>query len=320
MLGRPGAGSQPPPASRRQKTARSWKPSRPPSVQRSSSKPAAKNRSSPAAGWARGRAALHERHHAVADLVAEATTRTGEPRLVLVHAEVEGAFRKTIDRRTWRYFMHLELKYDVPVISVVVFLTGGPRGVVRREVVETVGSVVVNRFTYLAFGLSKSLAEAYVDRPQPLAAALAALMRSKVWDNAERKLRCLRAIRRADVDDPQRFELANIVKTYIRLDADQAARFEDMIGQEVNKEVREMVITWDDAISASRAEGEARGKARGKVEEALEAVLLVLRHRFGSVPTTVEARLAAIDDLTRLHQMLEQALAVESIEVLDLDP
>ncbi len=46
---------------------------------------------------------------AVPDLVAQAMTRDGDPRLILVHAEVEGKFRKTIDRRTWRYFMHLEL-------------------------------------------------------------------------------------------------------------------------------------------------------------------------------------------------------------------
>ncbi len=248
---------------------------------------------------------------AEADLVAEATTRDGEPRLVLTHGEVEGKFRRTIDRRTWRYFMHLELKYDVPVISVVVFLTGGPPGVERRVVVETVGALEISRFTYLAFGLSRSLAEAWVDRPQPLAGALAALMSSEVWDNVERKLHCLRAVCRGEVDDARRFVLKNIVDTYIPLDRDEEVRFKCQIEQEANKEVRDMVITWEDALAESRVEG--------KVEEARGAALLVLRHRFGSIPPTVETRLAAIDDLERLHEIMEQSLKVPSIEDLDLD-
>ena len=260
---------------------------------------------------------------AEADLVAEAKIRRGEPRLVLVHGEVESKFRQTIDRRTWRYFMHLELKYDVPVISVVVFLTGGPPGVERRVVVESVGSLEISRFTYLAFGLSRSLAEAWVDRPQPLAGALAALMRSEVWDNVERKLRCLGAVSRTGLDDARRFVLKNIVDTYIPLDPDEEARFEAQIEQEANKEVRDMVITLEDAMAErearGEAQGEARGLARGKVEEAREAVLLVLRHRFGSIPPTVEARLETIDGLDRLHGIMERSLEIRSIENLDLD-
>ena len=220
---------------------------------------------------------------AAADLVAETPTRLGEPRLVLVHTEIEGEFRKTIDRRTCRYSMHLRLKYDLPVVSVVVFLTGGPPGVTRRTVVETVGSLGVDRFTYLAFGLSGSLAEAWVGRPQPLAAALAALMRSEVWDNVERKVRCLKAVRRAELDEARSFELANIVDTYIPLDPAEETRFEALIEQDTSKEVQEMVITWEDAL----ADREARGIQTG------EALVLkrLLARRCGELPAWVDERL-----------------------------
>jgi hypothetical protein len=224
---------------------------------------------------------------AAADLVAETPTRLGEAQLVLVHTEIEGEFRRTIDRRTLRYSMHLRLKFDVPVVSVVVFLTGGPPGVTRRTIVETVGALEVDRFTYLAFGLSGSLAEAWVDRPQPLAAALAALMRSEVWDNAERKVRCLKAVRRAELDEARSFELANIVATYIPLDPKEETRFEALIEQDANKEVQEMVITWEDALADSEARGEARGIQTG------EALLLKrqLGRRCGELPAWVDERL-----------------------------
>lgn len=98
--------------------------------------------------------------------------------------------------------------------SIVVFLRGGPPGVEVRQVVDRVGPFEINRFRYLALGLSQSLAEEYVDRPQPLAAALAALMRSEVWGRVERKIECLQAIRRPEnLDRSQRFLLARIVNT-----------------------------------------------------------------------------------------------------------
>ncbi|MCP4654423.1 MAG: hypothetical protein GY856_03280, partial [bacterium] len=87
-----------------------------------------------------------------ADLVAKARTRENEPRIILCHLEVEGEFREQIDERISRYFVHLKGKYNLPVLSVVVFLTGGTAGVEQREVVETIGPVEVYRFRYLAFG------------------------------------------------------------------------------------------------------------------------------------------------------------------------
>ena len=110
---------------------------------------------------------------------AETATRSGDPRLILVHVEVEGRFRSAHDQKILRYYMHLRLKYSRPVISICVNLKGSPVGVKVRQVVEKVGAMEVCRFSYLAFGLSRCLAEEYIDRPQALAPALAALMRSK---------------------------------------------------------------------------------------------------------------------------------------------
>ncbi len=250
---------------------------------------------------------------AVPDLVAEAITRDGDPRLILVHAEVEGQFRKTIDRRTWRYFMYLELKYDVPVISIVVFLTGGKAGVERRVVVEKVGSAEVNRFTYYAFGLSQSLAEAYVDRPQPLAPALAALMRSKVWDNVERKVRCLRAIRRAEVDDHRRFVLVRIVDTYARLKPEEQRRFEAEIERDRNKEVRDMVITWEDALADSEARGVQLGMEQGIRQGKAALLKRQLRRRSGELPKWVDERLER-GSLEELEIWAERVLDAKRLE------
>ncbi len=132
---------------------------------------------------------------------------------------------------------------------------------------------------YLAFGLSGSLAEDYVGRPQPLAAALAALMRSKVWDKVEQKLRCLRPITRSGLNDAERFLLGNVVLTYLKLRPEDEARFQKEMQRSSNKEIQDMVITWEDALAASKLEGGA-------------SVLRVqLRRRFESLPEWIDERL-----------------------------
>ncbi len=51
-----------------------------------------------------------------------------------MHVEVAGEFGQAIDQRMLRYSMHLTLTKNKPVISIVVFLTGGTSGVELREV------------------------------------------------------------------------------------------------------------------------------------------------------------------------------------------
>lgn len=248
--------------------------------------------------------------HVRPDLVAEAATREDEPRLVLVHVEAEGEFRSTIDARTERYGFHLILKSGRTVLTIVVFLTGGPRGVEIREVQRKIGAFETSRFRYLAFGLSRSLAEDYLDRPQPLAAALAALMKSEKWDRVEHKLECLRAISRAkDLGIRKRYVLAKVVNTYLQLTEDEEHRFAEVVRREGGKEVQDMVVTWDEAL----AEREAIGEAKGRLEAAQKAVLVSARRRFGSLAPEFEEQIRAIEDLDRLYAVLEQILEADAI-------
>lgn len=266
------------------------------------------------------------------DLVAETRTRRGKPRPVLLHVETEGKFRRATARRLWRYAMHLMLKYGQPVITIVVFLKGGPPDVEWCEVVEKVGPFEVVRFRYLAFGLSRSLAERYLERPQPLVGALAALMRSEVWDRVEQKLRCYEKIGQADLDGARRFVLTTVVKTYIQLEGGEAERFATEIRRHPNPEVRKMVITWDEALEERQTLGEARGKEVGKAEGRAEGELLgqlktlrrniqrLLQKRFGRRGEEIETRLLAIADPQKLDELFEKALEARSLDELGLEP
>ena len=263
----------------------------------------------------------------IADVVAKLTSNDGERRIVLVQAEVEDDFRTAMDKRSFFYFMYLRIKYDLPVLMIVVFLKGGQEALEMREFVDEAEGVEVCRFRYVALCLSQNRAEDFVDRPQPLASALAAFMKSG-WDPVEKKLRCLRAIRHADVDEARRFILATIVELYVELDEAQTRRYEAVLEQEGNKEVRDMVITWEDALASSRAEGKTEGKTEGKAEGRAEGfieatrshIVRVLERRLKTVPAFVGEKLDAIRSLKRLEEILDQAVVVSSVDELVLEP
>jgi len=256
------------------------------------------------------------------DLVAETQELGGTSRLVLVHVEVEGQFRESMEERLERYSMILRLKYRRPVVTVVVFLKGGQGGVTLHEVTQEVGKLEISVFRYLAFGLAGSEAEDYLRRPQPLAAALAALMRPPGGDKVWQKVECLRAIGRAKLDEARRYLLMKIVEIYLRLESEDEARFTAELERETNEEVREMVITWEEALEEREATGEARGltlgEARGKLEATRDAILLLWRRLTGGDVAALENRLAEIEDLDRLHEILERVVDAQSLEDLGL--
>ncbi len=113
--------------------------------------------------------------------------------------------------------------------------------------------------------------------------------------------------------------LARVVDVSLELNDEENTRFTRELEQGKRKEVQKMVLTWQEALAESITQGESQGWTRGRVAEAREAVVLVVRNKWGSPPNGFVAKLEAIDDLDRLHEIMEQALNVHSLDEINLD-
>ncbi len=255
---------------------------------------------------------FRKRGHVRPDVVVELRSKDGKPNVALFHAELEHQYLKVIEKRLKTYFHQLSLEYeDAPVLSAALFLHGGPKqGIEKREVLTQFQGYVTNRFYYMAFSLSRSLAEEYLKRPQNVAVALAALMRSEIWDRVEQKIRCYEAVQRADVDEEKRYLLANVVASYLQLDEEETARFHAEVRQEERQEVGKMIQTFSEAL----ADREARGEARGMLQATRDAIILLARSIHKVLPKGFEEKLNGTANLDRLHQILEQVPKVRSLE------
>ncbi len=262
-----------------------------------------------------------EGEHRYLDLLAKVEALDGEEELVLVHVEIEADARgkEAMGHRMWRYAMQLWLRDDKPVLPVVLYLKGGAPDVVRTTAERSFAGHELATFTYWAFGLSRSRAAEYLDRPEVLASALAALMDPGNLSAPEHRIECLRRVGQAEVDDARRFLLANIVETYIELDKAERQEYERLLAAEPNREVHAMEMTWADTLKAEGMEkGLAKGLEKGRLEGMRALVADLLEHQFGPLSKETKGRLEAVASADELSQLFQHALEVESLGELEL--
>ena len=113
----------------------------------------------------------------------------------------------------------------------------------------------------------------------------------------------MRAISRSGLNDAESFLLANVVQTYLKLAGDDEERFEVEMQRSSNKEILSMVITWEDALTASKMEGEASILRR------------LLSRRFADLPEWIDQRLeqASQQELERWADRVLDAKRLEDV-------
>jgi hypothetical protein len=146
-------------------------------------------------------------------VVAEAATRGRDPAVLVVLIEPMAAGEAAVARRLGRLFETFAIPLGRPLLVSLLFLRGGKPGVSLDSVpASTLGGLANVRVYYTAFGLSGSAAEYYLERPEPLAWALAAWMGSRRLDRAALAKACRERIAAAALQPARRRLLLSCVR------------------------------------------------------------------------------------------------------------
>src|SRR4029079_15201277 len=147
---------------------------------------------------------------------------------------------------------------------------------------------------YVSFSLAGCPSAEYLDRPEPLAWALAALMDPGSSSRAELKLACLRRIAglKSRIDP---FLLVDCVENYLQLEPWEVAEFEALRSRRENQEVRVVAMTWSETQ-----------QAMGRTQGAHQLLLHQLAKRFGPIPEKVRQQVETISSLDRLTELAER--------------
>ncbi len=171
--------------------------------------------------------------------VAEIPTRDGSSLTLLIQIEPELRGPAETARRFGRWFLALETRMVQPVLLSVLYLRGGRPGPnLESAAVSTVYNMEVVRIFYTAFGLSEARADYYLERPEPLAWALAALMKPVRRSRAEHKLACLRRIDGAALSGRERSLLTSCVEQWMEMRPEDRDEYLALRARKQNLEAR----------------------------------------------------------------------------------
>ena len=150
-------------------------------------------------------------------VIAEVPSHRGELVTVLVQIEPEALNPPEVGRRLGHSLMGLEIRYGQPVLLSVLYLQGGRPGVhLESAAIAEACGIELARIYYTSFGLGETRAEHYLDRPEPLAWAFAALMRPTKRTPDEHRCACLERIAAAPLDEELRRKLQRGAEAFLR--------------------------------------------------------------------------------------------------------
>jgi hypothetical protein len=237
------------------------------------------------------------------DIVAKLAPR-GEEEFVLVHVEVEGQYRSEFPERMWRYFMQLYLRHERPVLPLAIYLKGGPAGLQRSETALSFYGDEVSRFRFYSLGLSGTSAESFLERPEPLAMGLAALMRYEGGSPAQHKLACFKRLAAQPLTELRQVLLLDCVQAYLPLEGALREEFQDLLQREPQPEVRNMELSWSQKIR-HEAQLEARQEGLEKLRGLFGRVVSL---RGLALSPEQQESVAQCQDLSQLQAWTERAL------------
>jgi len=232
------------------------------------------------------------------DVVAQVYTLDGAPELILVHIEVQAQKTREFPYRMFEYYALLRLRYKLPVLPVVVYLSAGTGGLSAATYEETLFGQTILTFRFHGVGLPDLSADDYREADNPLAPALSALMQPSALGRTLQKALSLRRTLTSSLDEARKSLLLNIIETYLPLSEAEETEFQRLISQEQLQGVTHMLTVYEE-----------RGILKGK----RDALLKLLQYKFGEVSEAIAAKIHAIDTEAELDALLERVLTANTL-------
>jgi len=247
------------------------------------------------------------------DLVAKVRFR-GHPAFFIIHIESQDLAQRAFGRRLFRYFARLHDKFDLPVYPIVVFSFSSPRKAQADVYRVEFPNKVVMEFRYDVIQLNRLTWREFVNRPNPIAAALMTKMNIAPGERARVKLECLRLLVTLKLNEAKMRLISGFIDRYLNLNSEEQREFDASVktlAVEESEEVMEIVTSW---MKQGLRQGRREGKQEGHMEATRDAVVEILEARFKKIPAGLKRTLKALDDRRQLKLLLRQAATVATLK------
>jgi predicted transposase YdaD len=249
---------------------------------------------------------LVEGDEKIIDLLVEVKL-AGQDKTFLFHIEAQSYSESKIRRRMFYYLARLHQNYVTDIYPIVIFSFDQPYRAESNTLKIEFSTLKVLEFRFHAIQLNRLNWRDYIDRPNPVAAALMSKMKIAKRDRPKVKVECLRLLVTLKLDPAKTRLISKFVDTYLRLNDGEEKTFQtelDKIGTIQKEAIMQVTTSWEE-------KGIETGIERGQ----RSLILRQLNRRVGSLPDGIQAQVQALA-LNQLEALSEALLDFSSLNDL----
>jgi Domain of unknown function (DUF4351)/Putative transposase, YhgA-like len=224
---------------------------------------------------------LVEGDEKILDLLVEVKL-AGQDKTFLFHIEAQSYSESRIACRMLYYLTRIHQNYVKDIYPIVIFSFDQP----YREENDTFKIEFQNRkvleFRFHAIQLNRLNWRDYIDRPNPVAAALMSKMKIAKHDRPKVKAECLRLLVTLKLDPAKTRLISKFVDTYLRLNDREEQTFQaelDKIGATQKEAIMQVTTSWEET----------------GIEKGQRSILnLLLEQKFGRLTDVLNDRISSL--------------------------
>jgi len=238
---------------------------------------------------------LVEGEEKIVDLLAE-VKQSGEDATFLVHIEPQSTSRSVFPERMFFYFARLHQFHRKRIYPIAIFSYDEPKKEAKSSYGVEFSGFKVLEFNFQSIQLNRLDWRNYLDRLNPVAAALMAKMKIEESDRPKVKVECLRLMVTLKLDPAKSRLISKFVDTYLRLNAKDEAIFQTELARLEPQQKETIMYTmtiWEE-------KGIEKGIEKGMEKERQTIALNLLRQGI-SIDVIVQATGLNVSQLQQLQ-------------------
>jgi hypothetical protein len=184
----------------------------------------------------------------IIDLLAQVKL-AGEDATFLIHVEPQSTDRPVFPQRLFFYFARLHQKHLQRIYPIAIFSYDRPKKEAKSQYKVEFPNFKVMEFNFMAIQLNRLDWRDFLDRPNPVAAALMAKMKIAKKDRPKVKAECLRLLVTLKLDPAKTRLISKFVDSYLRLDVKEERTFQaeiDTMRLEEKEAIMQTTTSWEE--------------------------------------------------------------------------
>jgi Domain of unknown function (DUF4351)/Putative transposase, YhgA-like len=243
---------------------------------------------------------LVEGDEKIIDLLAEVKL-AGQDATFLIHVEAQSYSETKIGRRMFYYLARLHQNHVKDIYPIVVFSYDKPYRAENNTFKIEFPNLKVLEFRFHAIQLNRLDWRDYIDRPNPVAAALMSKMKIAKRERPKVKAECLRLLVTLKLDPAKTRLISKFVDTYLHLNNKEEQTFQ--------AELDKIAVAQKEAIMQVTTSWEERGIEKGQ----RSLLCLQLEQKIGQLPEVISDRISFLS----LDQLSALAIALLDFNSID---